>query len=91
MTNAKPVGVDKSTKLADINTIVQQTEQIIGALIGMGNLNGQTVLIFDADLFNPPKNAVIAKKTDPAPAGATQICDGTIFVETALTDCVGYR
>jgi hypothetical protein len=91
MTNAKPVGVDKATTLADTNIIVVQNEQLIGALIGMGNLADQTVLTFDADQYNPAKNAVIVKKADPAPAGAAQVCEGTIFVEGALTDCVAYR
>jgi hypothetical protein len=92
MSNPKPLGVAANTSLADLNTIVVQNEQTIGALTAMANEGGQTVLTFDADQYNPAINAVIQVKAGgSAPAGSDQVCEGMIYVSGMQTDCVAYR
>ncbi len=92
MSNLKPLGVAANTALADLNTIVAQTEQTIGALTAMANVGGQTVLTFDADQYNPANNAVIqAKSAGAIPAGSDQVCEGMIYIAATQTEAVASR
>lgn len=100
MTNIKFRGVAKDTSLTDLNTIVAQREAILGPLVVMGHSADDpttpgdetlTVLGFDLALPRPAKHAIIQKTADPAPASATKVCQGTVYVSGDLTDCTAYR
>lgn len=100
MTDIEYRGVAKTKTLDQINTIVAQLEDTLGLLSVMGHSKddpatgvdeAMTVLGFDISSRRPAKHAIIQTANDPAPANATKVCAGKIYILTTLTDCVAYR
>ena len=85
--------VDAGTSLADLNTIVHQEEDKLGALMSMGNNNGKTLLGFDTDTPAASYSTITADsggKPQP-PAGKAAICSGTIYIANALSPATAFR
>ena len=88
------LGVPQATSLADLNTLVGQYEGMLGPLISLGNDGNQTTITFDTDQAAPAKNAVLAADQNGqsvTPAGSTMVCQGTVFIASALTHVTATR
>jgi hypothetical protein len=94
MSQPATIGADKATSLADLNTIVGQYEGMLGPLISLGNDGNRTTLTYDTDQPAPAKAAVLAidqNGQSATPAGSTMVCQGTVFVASALTHVTATR
>jgi hypothetical protein len=93
MATPKTRTVDKSSTLATLNQLVAQQEQILGPLIAISNDGNQTVLVFDAALDPPVKNAVLAAAAGASGGtpGGTHVARGEVFIAGAVTDTIATR
>ncbi len=99
MPKPKTVSVAKNLSLSELQTTVQQQEELLGPLNkdhpkGLGNNGSQTLLTFDMDQ-DPPTNQAILRPTvggQAVPlAGHDLICIGICFVSNQLTELAAYR
>ncbi len=79
MTDIRAVFADAGLSLADLQTTIQQSEAIIGPLVGLGNSAGKTILNFDADR-DPPANPAVLVKGSAGPAGAMLGCRDSVII-----------
>lgn len=84
-----PVTASRDSSLADINTIVEQQESILGPLVSIGNDGNGNLLIFDVVQDPPEKHAVV--EIAAPPPDATIITQGKIFIAGQLEDVLVYR
>jgi len=99
MPNPKTISAGKNLSLSDLETVVQQQEDLLGPLNkdhpkGLGNDGNKTLLTFDMDQ-EPPTNKAVLKPTVGGQAvpldGHETICIGTCFVSNHLLELAAYR
>ena len=95
MATPELITAEKTSSLANLNTLVAQKEQILGPLIAIGNDGNRTILTFDSDQ-DPPhrrrppqKNAVLT--TAAAGGSGSRVASGQIFIEGTLTETIATR
>lgn len=85
--------VSATTSLTDLNTIVQQEESMLGALMSMGNNGSKTALSFDTDAPVASYSTITADVggNPQPPAGRARVCSGTIYISGALSAATAFR
>ncbi|MBI3246452.1 MAG: hypothetical protein HYZ50_08095 [Deltaproteobacteria bacterium] len=93
------VSAAKNLSLSDLQTLVQQQEELLGPLnkehpSGLANDGNQTLLTFDMEQDPPIKTAVLRPTVGGQAiplAGHDLICIGTCFVAGQLMKLAVYR
>ncbi|SRR5712691_3715331 len=97
--NPKTISAAKNLSLSELQTVVQQQEDLLGPLNkdhpkGLGNNGNQTLLTFDM-AQDPPTNKAVLRSTVGGQAvpldGHELICIGTCFASNQLTELAAYR
>jgi Transglycosylase SLT domain len=80
--------------LSELETFVDQEEEVLGPLVNLGNAGPNSVLTFDMS-SPPPKQFVILRTTPggatPVVAGFTLVCQGNCLVGGQLTGVAALR
>ena len=77
--------------LEQLNTVIAQQEEFLGApLVTIGNNGSQTLLGFDEGADPPPGRHAFVRVGDP-PANAKPLAWGKVIVSGKLTDVVALR
>jgi hypothetical protein len=84
-----PVIASRDLSLADINTLVEQQESILGPLATIGNGGTENLLLFAFERDPPVKHAIV--DTAEAPPNVTVLATGKIFIAGQLEDVLVYR
>jgi hypothetical protein len=77
--------------LSTLNALVAQLEAADGPLTEMVVEGRTTTMTFEESVPKQAVAAVLQPSDAPAPADATRVCAGEIFVAGKLTDCTAYR
>ena len=83
---------DPSRTLDQLNQFVAEQETFLnGPLTGIGNQDGNTIIVIDE--FDPNGKPTPAAKvtTGTIPAGGKQIGKGKVYIAGKLTDATAYR
>jgi hypothetical protein len=84
------VTADPQLSLEQLNTVIAQQEEFLGApLVTIGNNGSQTLLGFDEGADPPGTHAFVS--VDNPPANAKPLAWGKILVSGRLTDVVALR
>ena len=84
-----PVIASRSLSLAEMNTLVEQQESILGPLVTIGNDGTENLLIFDFERDPPEKHAIV--DTAEPPPNVTVLATGKVFIAGQLEDVLVYR
>lgn len=84
------VAVDPHSSLNELNTIIEQQEEFLGApLVTIGNDGDQTLLSFDGSGEQPDRHAFL--RIGGAPTNIRPLAWGKVFIGGELKDVVALR
>jgi hypothetical protein len=75
--------------LAEINTLLEQQESILGPLVTIGNDGIENLLIFDFERDPPEQHTIIEAATSLQ--GTMVVAIGKMFISGQLQDVAAYR
>ena len=80
----------RNLSLADIQTLVDQQESILGPLVSIGNDGNENLLLFDVEQDPPERHPFIDTNIAPRP-GAAVVATGKMFISGQLQDVAAFR
>src|SRR5215470_7852417 len=92
---ADPIAIDPKLSLADLEATIGQQEQILGALLTIGNDGAVTLCTFD-EQHDPVDGQLVTLQIVPiegfaTPAGCDLVCEGDALVNGEVVHVAAFR
>jgi hypothetical protein len=88
------IGAPSNYTLQKLELLIQQQEELLGALVDLGNDGAQTVIVIDDDQL-PPSKLISLKPTigeaTPHLSGYNLVCTGICFIVGQRQKIAAYR
>lgn len=84
----------KNVSLVSLQSFIQQTEQLLGPLVGIGHNTNQNVVSIDDNLPPPNNYAILKVAVGVNVTNLTNhlvICQGACFINNQLIQLIAYR